>query len=974
MTPNLENTQTLVNELKQSVGGEVRVDRLTRRLYSTDASDYCKTPVGVVVPKDVDDVCAAMQIAAQNGVAIIPRGGGSSLSGQSVGTGLIIDHSKYLDKILEINPEEKWVRVQSGVVLDVLNAALAPHDLMVGPDPSSSMVATLGGMAGNNSTGSHSFRYGMIADHILEMEVILSDGSKVLLDGKDASAAEFLSRQNTLEGELYKKIPALVEQYKEDILLNYPKTWRNVAGYGLNRMLEAKTNGKQFNLAPLVAGSEGTLAAITQLKLAVVPKPKAVNLLILHFPKVQQALEMVPALLEHNPSAVELMTSPSIMLADNHPGFKPLLRKFVQGDPGAILIVEFAEQTQSELSHRIERLQSWLKNQGYTEPVTHCDTLEKIGNVWQVRKSILGLLLSKPGDEKPTWIIDDATVPVERLTEYTQDVVAAGKKFGIDINFDAHASSGCLHMGLEINLKTREGLRLLELLSKEIMDVAMANDGTTTGEHGEGLARSYFTEKLYGPRLYEAFKSVKTAFDPDHRLNPNKIIDPIEPWDTSWLRYSPDYRTPFEPKDTFLDFSDYGGYAGLVEMCNGMGVCRSMVSGTMCPSYRVTKDELHTTRGRANILRAAMTGQLGEEGLTAEEVYKAMELCLECKACRNECGSKVDMAKLKYEFLAHYQARHGVPLRSRMFGSMALSDGLGSLAPSLANALYRNKAFRKLLDRTVKIDERRELPLLADETFQQWFKRRPASSVKAPKGPVILWDDCHLSYHEPHIGVAAVKVLEAAGFEVKLIKKRKCCGRPMISKGLLKEATANAHHNIECLKEHALMGVPIVGIEPSCIACFRDEYPSLVKSEEADLVASQVFFFEEFITDLASAEKLDLHFHNADGPRTIKVHTHCYQKALGTAAKVVEMLNLLPETTVEEIESGCCGMAGSFGYEKEHYDISMAIGEQSLFPIVRSAPADTTIAAAGTSCRTQIKDGTNRKSCHPIEIIADAIL
>ncbi|MGD9223702.1 MAG: anaerobic glycerol-3-phosphate dehydrogenase subunit C, partial [Desulfobacteraceae bacterium] len=933
----------------------------------------CKVPVGVVIPRDGDDIQAAMEIAARHRVAIIARGGGSSLSGQTVGTGLVIDHSKYLDKILEINPEEKWVWVESGVVLDCLNAALASHDLMVGPDPSSSAVATLGGMAGNNSTGAHSFKYGMIADHILEMEVVLSDGTKATLDAKDAEAVAFMARKDSLEGRLYQQIPQLVERYREDIRSGYPKTWRNVAGYRLNRLLADQTKGKAFNLAQLIAGSEGTLAAITRIKLGVVPRPTVTNLMILHFPIVGQALEMVPAILEHQPAAVELMTAPSIMLADNHPGFRPRLRKFVQGNPDAILIVEFAEDSQAEMTHRIDTFKAWLGRSGYAEPITHCATAEQMGNVWQIRKSVLGLLLSKPGDDKPIGIIDDATVPVERLAAYTRDVKDAGRKHGIDINFDAHASAGCLHMGLAINLKTRAGLQCLELLSKEIMNVAIAHNGTTTGEHGEGLARTYFSERLYGPRLYRAFKEVKAVFDPSNRLNPHKVINPIEPWDTSWLRYHPGYRTPLSPSTTHLDFSEHGGYAGLVEMCNGMGVCRSMVVGTMCPSYRVTKDEVHTTRGRANALRAAITGQLGPEGLAGKEVYEALALCLECKACRNECASKVDMAKLKYEFLAHYQARHGVPLRSRMFGAMALADTMGSKIPRLANALYQNKAFRKLLDRTVKIDQRRELPLLADETFQQWYRRRPVSAP-ATKGPVILWDDCHISYHEPEIGVAAVRVLEAAGFEAKLIRNRRCCGRPMISKGLLKEARANAQHNVARLREHARRGTPIIGIEPSCIACFRDEYPSLLQNEDATMVANRAFFFEEFITDLSANGELELPFSAANGSRKIKLHTHCYQKAFGTAAKVVEMLHLIPDTTVEEIDSGCCGMAGSFGYEKEHYEISMAIGEQALFPSVRAASSETIIAAAGTSCRQQIKDGTNRKAVHPVVVLAHFIL
>lgn len=965
-------TRELIHDLQKAVRGEVLFDDLTRHLYATDASDFSKMPLGVLLPRDTDDIQAAMEISANHGVPIIPRGGGSSLSGQTVGTGLIMDLSKHLKNILEINPEEKWVRVEPGVVLDPLNARLAQHGLMVGPDPSSSMVATMGGMAGNNSTGSHSFRYGMIADHIQEMEVVLIDGSKVTFTDKDSAAVEGLARRESMEGSLYREIPKLLGQYSRDIETRYPKTWRNVAGYRLDHLLKDQKNGSPMNLAQLIPASEGSLATITQIKLGVVAKPSALNLLILHYPKVKNALEMVPAILEYQPAAVELMTSPSIMLADNHPGFRPKLRKFVHGNPGALLIVEFAEHSQVELENRLDTFKTWLATHGYRESITHCTTPEQIANVWQIRKAVIGLLLSKPGDDKPIWIIDDATVPVDRLVEYTEDVVAVGKNFGIDINFDAHASAGCLHMGLELNLKTREGLQLLEQLSKKIMDVAIAHDGSTTGEHGEGLARSYFNEQLYGQRLHQAFREVKALFDPDNRLNPHKVINPIEPWDSGWLRYHPDYKTPHEPAQTTLDFSEHGGFAGLVEMCSGLGVCRSEVSGTMCPSFRVTGDELHSTRGRANILRAALSGKLGTEGLTSKEVYRAMELCLECKACRNECGSKVDMAKLKYEFLSQYQTKNGVPVRSRMFASMALADRVGSKVPRLANALYTNNIFRRILDKTVKIEKRRDFPLLALETFQQWFKRR-SGVRKGERGEVILWDDCHISYHEPEMGVAAVTVLEAAGYEVMLIRDRKCCGRPMISKGLLKESRQNAEHNVARLAPFAKRGTPIIGVEPSCIACFRDEYPSLLNTSEAEMVAGQSFFFEEFIMELVAQDELSLPFVEPEKHKTVKLHTHCYQKAFGTGGKVVAMLRLLPKTSVMEIDSGCCGMAGSFGYQKEHYDISMAIGEQKLFPSIREAASETIIAAAGTSCRQQIKDGTERKALHPVIVLAKGL-
>ncbi|MDJ0781001.1 MAG: FAD-linked oxidase C-terminal domain-containing protein [Desulfosarcinaceae bacterium] len=964
--------EALVNDLEKAVCGEVYADTLTRHLYSTDASDYCKVPVGVVVPRHLDDIQAAVAIAARHGVPVIPRGGGSNLSGQTVGTGLIMDHSKYLDKVLEIQPQERWVRVEAGAVLDAVNAALAAHGLMVGPDPSSSMVATMGGMAGNNSTGAHSCRYGMLGDYIQEMTVILADGSRARLGPVDTAATAALARRDTLEGRLYQRIPEILAAYGEEIETGYPHTWRSVAGYRLNQLMADRKAGLPFNLAPLLAGSEGSLAVIGDLKLRVVPRPGAVNLMVLHFPGATEALEMVPAILDHQPAAAELMTAPSILLADAHPLYRRRLRRFVQGNPGAILIVEFAEATPEELAGRLSGFGQWLQRAGYRQPLTHCDTTDQVANVWSLRKAVFGLLLSKPRADKPIWIIDDPSVPVERLAAYTQDVVALGRRYGLEINFDAHASAGCLHMGLKIDLKTRAGLRTLELLAHEILDVVLAHHGSSTGEHGEGLARSYFNEKLFGPRLHQAFKAVKRAFDPDGRLNPHKILDPIAPWDTGWLRYHPDYRTPLAPAQTHLDFSAYGGFAGLVEMCNGMGICRSMSAGTMCPSYRATKAELHSTRGRANALRAAITGGLGPMGLGAEALHRAMDLCLACKACRSECAAKVDMAKLKVEFLAHYQSVHGIPLRSRAIAALPQADAVASKAPRLANRLYRSAVFRRILERGLGIDRRRRLPLLSAETFQQWYRRRKVGAAPN-RGDVILWDDCHLSYHEPWIGRAAVAVLEAAGYRVIVVPGRRCCGRPHISKGLLDRARSNARHNVALLLPHIRRGVPLIGVEPSCIACFRDEYPDLLKSEAAREVAAKAYFFEEFIAELAAAGELRLRFTPQPPRRTIRLHTHCYQKAFGTAEQVVALLELVPNADVEEIAAGCCGMAGAFGFEQEHYEISMAIGEAALFPSVRTAAPETLIAAAGTSCRQQITDGTGRRAQHPIQILSAAL-
>jgi FAD/FMN-containing dehydrogenase/Fe-S oxidoreductase len=968
----LQPVDRLVRELQTTIEGEVKSDPLTRQLYSTDASDFRKVPTAVVTPASVQDISTALETVGRHQASLIPRGGGSSLSGQTVGTGLIIDHSKFLNRILEVNIAGQWAWVESGVTLDRLNQTLMPHGLMVGPDPASSAVATLGGMAGNNSTGAHSIRYGLMVDHVLEMDVVLSDGSRARLAPKRPAEIGILAAQNTQEGRLYRDIPAILDRYETDIRTGYPKTWRNVAGYNLNRLLADRDKGRGLNLASLIVGSEGTLACITRLKIKLVPRPVRVRLLVLHFANLEAALARVPLLLENDPSAVELMTYPTLKLAYDHPVVGPRLRLFLHGLPGAILIVELAGDSAPQLAERAAQLEIRLRAEAYADPIAHCVSPEEIGRVWAIRRAVLGLMASQPRETKRTGIIDDASVPVARMIDFTRAAREAGRRHGIDINFDAHASAGCLHMCPELNLKTPEGLKCLEQLAREIMAIAISLEGTTTGEHGEGLARSWFNRQLYGERLHAAFREVKAAFDPRGILNPHKIVDAREPWDPEWLKYHPHYRVPYAPAKTYLDFSEYKGFAGLVEMCSGMGVCRGQVHGGMCPSFRATGDEMHSTRGRANALRAALTGEFGPDGLTSAELREALDLCLECKACKAECAARVDMAKLKYEVLAHYQARHGVPLRSRLFGALAETGRIGGLAPGLTNRLLGSDIVRNLLDRTVGIDKRRSLPPIAPQSFQAWYRNRPRP-VAAAKGRVLLWDDCHISHHQPELGRDAVRVLEAAGFEVLCIKDRKCCGRPLISKGLLDQARANAHHNVARLLPFARAGLPIIGVEPSCIACFRDEYPDLLKSDAAREVAAQSLFFEEFVVSQAAQNALSLPFCTPPRRRKIMVHTHCYQKALGTAEHVISMLRMLPETQVEAIESGCCGMAGAFGYEKEHYDLSMAIGEQTLFPAVRAAGIDTIIAAAGTSCREQIKDGTQRASQHPISILAQAL-
>lgn len=962
----------LVQKLKQSIQGEIYTDILTRHLYSTDASNYRILPAGVIIPRHPDDLTAAIELAGQYGLSVTPRGSGTSLAGQAIGPGLVIDCTRWFDRILEISPEESWVSVEAGVTLDRLNRILQPYKLMVGPDPASSAVATLGGMAANNSTGAHSILYGLMVDHVLEMEVILSNGERCQLKPRADHEVSLLANQITLEGDLYRKIPLLLEEYREDILQCYPRTWRNVAGYNLNRLLSERQTGQPLNLAQLVVGSEGTLAFILNLKVNLVPRPRLTRLVVLHFADLISAVEQVSWILEHQPSAVELLDHHILRQARSHPGFRSRLEKFVSGDPTALLIVEFSGDEESELKSKAEKLAIRFQKQGNSGQVIHCIFPEEIENVWGVRREVNGLLLGQPGDAKPIPLVDDPAVPLEQLPEFVRQVEAACQEAGVEVNFDAHASAGCLHMNPRLNPRTPAGLRQMQYVSQAVMEIAIRLNGTTTGEHGEGLARSYYNEHLYGPRLHQAFHQLKSIFDPHNRMNPGKIIDGPPPWQNDLLRFSPQYRAELAPKNTFFSFRPHAGFAELVEMCNGQGICRSLEPGVMCPSFRVTRQEIHSTRGRANALRAAMTGAFGPQGMTSQELYEAMDLCLECKACKRECSSQVDMARLKSEFLACYQARHGTPLRSRLFANIAVILRLVSRAPALSNTVLQSTILRKILDRFLGIDFRRRLPKLAPRTFQEWFKRHP-QPTSAPKGSVILWDDTYLTYSEIHIGIAAVQVLEAVGFSVQLVKDRVCCGRPMISKGLLAQALRNARHNIRVLAPLAAQGIPIVGLEPSCIATFRDEYPALVDTDEARLVAEKSFFIEEFLASLLERGELNLTFATPSETRHILCHGHCYQKSAGTVSPLLTVLRQLPNTEVEEILSGCCGMAGAFGYEKEHYSISMACGEESLFPAVRQAPAGAIIAAAGISCRQQILDGTGRTAVHPIEVLAQAL-
>lgn len=970
----------LAADLARAVSGDVRFDPYSRILYSTDASAYRIEPLGVVLPRDRDDVQAVIEIAGKYNVPVLARGGGSSLAGQCVNAAVVIDFSKYMRNVVEINAEAGWVRAQPGVVCDALNGALKPHGLMFGTDPASSNRATVGGMISNNSTGAHSVLYGMTADHVLEADVFLDDGTPLHFSALDRGVLHAKMEMQEREGELYRGVTAVVSRYDAAIRERYPKTWRRASGYSLNYLLPphgyAATQpagwystqpyplAPGFNLAKLMVSSEGTLAALTEAKLNLVKRPKMTALCVVHFDSVAASADATPTILDCKPAAIELIDKVMLELTRSVPAYARQLN-FIVGHPAAILIVEFYGESESHLISQIENLEHHLRAAGVSQTFVRAITTAQQADVWGVRKVGLGLLQSMRGEAKPLSFMEDVAVPVERLGEYVRTVERIFDEHGVASAYYAHASAGCLHIRPVISLKKAEGITTMRAIASSVLDVVIAMGGAMSGEHGDGLSRSVWNGKLFGPDLYEAFREVKRLFDPKGRLNPGKIVDP--PDMTENLRYGVGYK-PIQ-LDTHLSFEHEGGFVAAVEQCNGQGACRK-ADGAMCPSYMATHEEEHSTRGRANALRAALAGHLPPSELTSQRMHAVFDLCLECKACKAECPSGVDMAKIKYEFLAQYQAVNGVPLRSRLFGNIhALSRSVHRFGPFI-NPMMRLAPFRWLNEQLLGIARQRTLPSFAFQTFREWFAERGQQPVVNRPSSVVLFIDTFTNFNHPEIGRAAVRVLEAAGYNV-LLADHGCCGRPMISKGLLDMAKDAAVRNVGVLAKVAEQGIPIVGLEPSCLLTLRDEYLDLLpKDSRARQVAERSLLIEELLAGLAGQGGLNIKWKSM--PQKVLLHGHCYQKALTGTSQLLAMLRL-PGWEVKEIDSGCCGMAGSFGYEAEHYSLSQAIGEERLFPAVRSAGSETLIAASGMSCRHQIAHGTRRAAKHPIELLAEAV-
>ena len=860
-----------------------------------------------------------------------------------------------------------------GRVLDELNQALKSHGLQFGPDPASSNRAAMGGIVSNNSTGSHSILYGMTADHVLEAEVILADGTRTHTGPLNDAALRQHQARSGLEGSIYREVDQLARQNSDAIRAGTPRHWRRCGGYNLDRFVDGGVNfnwpqDEQFNLAKLLSGAEGTLGVLTELKLNLVPLPRRTALAIVHFDELFAALAAVPALLETRPSAIELLDNLGLTLCRDVPEYARLLQTFVEGRPNCILITEFYGDSEAELRAKIDGLQRQLRNQsipaGVIMPVFGSTQQE---DVWTVRKVGLGLMMSIRGDHKPIPFIEDAAVPTDYLAEYVTRLEEFCNGLGTDVAYYAHASAGCVHIRPLINTKKAQEVAKLSQIMEFSVELLHGYGGALSSEHGDGRARSWMNERFFGPELYRLYQQVKRSFDPDNILNPGNIVNAPPMGDN--LRYGEAYNVI--PLQAALDFSEEQGFHRAVEMCNGAGVCRKNTTGTMCPSFMVTREEEHSTRGRANALRAAMSGLLPTSELTSERMYGVMDLCIGCKACAAECPSSVDMGKIKVEFLAQYYRANGTPLRARLFGHIAALSRMGSgpLAP-LANATMRHPLVRAIMERTLGVSRERTLPAFAPESFTSWFRKRGAPQGTAKQ--VVLFNDSFNTWNDPHIAIAATEVLEALGYEV-LLPGHRCCGRPMMSEGLVEDARRAALDVVSRLAAHVDAGIPIVGLEPSCLLMLRDEYRYLLPNDErVERVAQKAMLFEEFIAHLADSGELELEFELA--ARKLLLHGHCHQRALVGTGPSLRTLGLPGNYEVEEVDSGCCGMAGSFGYEREHYELSLKMAERRLLPAVREADADTLIVAAGTSCRHQIQHGTGRLALHPAEVLRDALV
>ncbi len=967
----------LAARFKREIEGEVLFDRASRGRYSTDASIYQIEPVGVVVPKTERDALIALQIAVDEGVPVLPRGAGSSQCGQTVGAALVIDHSKHLDQIVSLDKENATAVVQPGVVLDALNAYLRPHGLWFPVDVSTSAQATIGGMAGNNSCGSRSIRYGNMVHNVTGIDALLADGAEYHF----GEVPENLAQRSGPAGcvELARRVRAIAEREAGEIEARWPKMLRRVQGYNLDMVAPRGA----WNFAQLLVGSEGTLAYSKRIHLKLSPLPRARTLGVCHFATFGRAMEVPQHIVKLAPTAVELVDRTMIGLARGNSAFRGTVERFIRGDPDAILLVEFAGEERDEQLKKLEQLSELMADLGHPGSVVEITDAALQREVWEVRKAGLNIMMSMKGDGKPVSFIEDCAVPLENLAEYTDSLTQVFRKHGTQGTWYAHASVGTLHVRPILDMKG-DGARKMRAIAEEACALVKKYKGAAySGEHGDGLVRSEWIEPVLGARLAAALAEIKDLFDPKGLMNPGKIVRPAKQDDRTLFRFKPGYAA--QALDTTLDWSEWSvpgaasrGFAAAVEMCNNNGHCRKFDAGTMCPSFRATGDEQHLTRGRANTLRLAVSGQLGPDAFTSDEMYATLDLCVSCKGCKRECPTGVDMAKMKIEFLHHYHRRHGYSLRDRLIAYLPRwASGAARLA-WLMNLRDVLPGAAALTEGLLGLSARRSLPRWRRDAFLSSLR---SWSSAGEAGEVVLFVDTFNNYFEPENARAALAVLDRAGYGVHVARaadenKRSvrplCCGRTFLAMGMADEARAEARRMLAALKPYVERGIPVVGLEPSCLFTLRDEFKALLPGRETDALAERALLFEEFLASERAAGRLSLKLKPLPEKKAL-VHGHCHQKAFGAMPAVEQALALVPGLGVETIESSCCGLAGGFGYEASHYEVSLKMGELSLLPKVRSADAGTLIVADGTSCRHQIADGAARRAVHVAQVLARAL-
>ncbi len=949
----------LETELREQIRGEVSLNDFTLGIYSTDASIYQFMPVALVLPVDEADVARAVDTARKYNVSVLPRGGGTSLGGQAAGPSLVLDFTKYMNQVLEVNVKERWVRVQPGVVLDELNAFLKPFNLHFAPDPATSNRATIGGMIGNNSSGTKSIIYGITRDHVLETRTLLSDGSVV--DFREFPVDEYLGDQAKKDGREYgliSEFKRIIDANREEIKRTFPKIMRRVQGYNLDSFV----NGNRWNLASLITGSEGTLGVILSAKLNLEPLPAKKILCTVHFSDLLECIRTVAPILEHKPSAVEIMDADVVARARKNLSIAPLT-SWIEGDPKGILVVEFFGETEKEVLAKAEALAADLKQRklGYAWPILEGQSDQ--AKVWAVRKNGLGLMLGIKGDRKPMPFIEDAAIPIENLPEYIDRILEFCRQRDVPVAMYAHASVGLIHVRPVLNLKQQQDIDNMKAIARYSFELVKQYGGSLSGEHGDGRTRSPFLEEYFGPEMYDVFRQVKRLFDPSGILNPGIIVDP-GPMDAN-LRYGVNYRTPAIP--TAYKFREDGSFAAAVEMCTGVGACRQNLAGLMCPSYRATRDEEHSTRGRANALRLAMTGQMGSDGMNHPQLFQIMDLCLSCKGCKSECPSNVDLAKLKGEYLQMYREKNGTTLRDRFVSrSTDMAGWIAGWKAPLVNRVQKSRIFRSAMERVAGIDKRRILPSYANKAFQKWFDGRSVPDGR-PAKKVVLFDDTYMNFHEPRVGISAVELLESCGYEV-ILARAGCCQRPNISHGFLTKAKIKGEKTLRNLRKFIDEGLQIVVCEPGCASALTDDLPDLIEDEElGQSIRENVMMIDVFLEKEIKEGNIQSQF--TCGFSKLMIHGHCHQKSLYGITAMENVLGRIEGLEVKVIDSGCCGMAGSFGYEKEHYDLSMKIGEDRLFPAIRNMDKGTGLVACGFSCRHQIADATGVKAMHWVETL-----